>query len=436
MLCFLAIVTPPCSQSSQGPIFAVPGLLCHISARKCVLLKAARSRVYYDGLMVARQLTVAVTGGGSGGHANPAMALIDGWRHLSGAATPEFHYIGSHTGIEAQLARSRRIPYHPIPTGKLRRYLSFQNFLDLFRVAAGAIASVKLLWKLKPDVVFSTGGFVSVPVVVAAWLLRIPVLAHEQTTSSGLANRIAGRIADRIAVSFESSASQFPASKVILTGIPLRRSLFEGDGERFRRGRGFPADLPLIYVTGGAQGSRVLNEAVLDQLPRLLQEAIVVHQVGRHPSYDALALAESRQRELPPHLAARYLTFQYMDSELGDLLAAATLLIGRSGAGTVCEAMALAIPCVLVPLSTSAGDEQRKNARLLTDAGQATLIEEADLTGDLLADTVEGLVRSPDKLDQMRAAAKHLHVPGAIERIASVLQELASQNSRRRDHRG
>ncbi|MBI4872420.1 MAG: UDP-N-acetylglucosamine--N-acetylmuramyl-(pentapeptide) pyrophosphoryl-undecaprenol N-acetylglucosamine transferase [Candidatus Riflebacteria bacterium] len=377
--------------------------------------------------MGSKRLRIVVTGGGSGGHANPAVAFVEGWRSQAGAAAPDFQYLGSHAGIEATLAAARGIPYHPISTGKLRRYFSLRNAADALRVAAGLVQAARLLVRLRPDAVFSTGGFVSVPVVAAAWLLRIPVMAHEQTVSSGLANRIAGRLADRIAISFASSAAHFPAHKVVLTGIPLRQSLFEGDAARFRVSHGFEASLPLVYVTGGAQGSRVLNEAVRQVLPRLVAGAFVAHQCGRHSSYDALGMMRQAAAALPPEQASRYLVFDYLDQGLGDLMAATTLLIGRAGAGTVCEALALALPAVLVPLATSAGDEQRKNARLLADAGQALVIEEAELNGDRLLQAVRELLEEPQRLEAMRQASRGLFIPGAVGRLVAEMEALAGR---------
>lgn len=373
-----------------------------------------------------RRLRVVVTGGGSGGHANPAMALIEGWRELGGERAPEFHYIGSAAGVEAKLAAARSVRYHAIATGKLRRYLSLQNVADVFRVAAGTIQSLALLRRLRPDVVFSTGGFVSVPVVIAARILRIPILAHEQTVAGGLANRIAGRLADRVAVSFQSSASFFPGASVVLTGIPLRKTLFSGDAARFYASSGLDQSLPLVYITGGAQGSRVLNAAVAASLEGLLSSACVAHQCGSHPSYDALAMMRQGAATLPRELARRYYVFDYMDGGLGDLMAAATLLVGRAGAGTVCEAMALEKPAILVPLATSAGDEQRKNARLLSDAGQAVVIEESDLDGPRLLAAVGQILSEPARLQSMHRAARGLFIPGAVERLVSELESLAA----------
>lgn len=375
-------------------------------------------------MMKPRPLRIVVTGGGSGGHANPAIAFIEGWRDCKADSSPEFHYLGSHTGVESRLAAARHIPYHPISTGKLRRYVSLRNLTDAVRVVAGTLQAFALLTRLGPDAVFSTGGFVSVPVVAAARLLGIPILAHEQTVSSGLANRIASRLADRVAISFASSARFFPAHKVVLTGIPLRQSLFEGKPERFYAATGLEPALPLVYLTGGAQGSRVLNEAVAAVLPRLLQVACVAHQCGQHASYDALAMMKQATAGLPPESRRRYYLFDYLDHGLGDLMAATTLLVGRAGAGTVCEAMALALPAILVPLASSAGDEQRKNARLLVDAGQALTIEEAELDGPRLLDAVSSLLAAPGRLEAMRQAARGLFVPGAVGRLITEVESL------------
>lgn len=370
---------------------------------------------------------MAITGGGSGGHTNPALALVEGWRARDGEEAPDFLYIGSHSGIEGKLAPRRRIPYASIATGKLRRHLSFENLIDLFRVPLGTFQAWLLLREFRPDSVFSTGGFVAVPVVLAARTLGLPILVHEQTVAGGLANRISARLADRVAVTFASSASHFPSSKVVVTGIPIRPALFEGQAHRYLESSGFDAARPILYATGGSQGSRALNEALWGCLPDLLEHVQIAHQCGRSQKHRMVEEARVRAASLPPELAARYQPFDYLDGGLEDLLSATRVLLGRSGAGTVCEVMALGLPSILVPLPKAAGDEQRKNAQILADAGAALVLEEKDLTPETLKRSLLELIEDEEALRIRGARARELFVSGGLENLIDQILSLSRQ---------
>jgi UDP-N-acetylglucosamine--N-acetylmuramyl-(pentapeptide) pyrophosphoryl-undecaprenol N-acetylglucosamine transferase len=320
------------------------------------------------------------------------------------------------------------VPYAPIQAGKLRRYFSLQTPVDLLvRLPAGFFQALARVRRFRPHVIFSTGGYVCVPAMVAGWLLRVPSLTHEQTALVGLANRIAGRFATRVAVSFPQSARYFPPRKVIVTGNPVRPSVLDGDAQRAAATLGFDPTQPTVYVTGGAQGSHAINMAVREALPRLLECCQVVHQCGHGPEgtgADLRALHEAREA-LPTAQQARYRVQAYVGDEIGDLYALAWLVIGRAGAGTVNELANLGKPSVLVPLPGAAGGEQEANARALESAGGAVVLLERDLTTESLTRTVCSLVSDPARLAAMGEGARKLASPGAVDAIVGELLRLA-----------
>jgi UDP-N-acetylglucosamine--N-acetylmuramyl-(pentapeptide) pyrophosphoryl-undecaprenol N-acetylglucosamine transferase len=363
---------------------------------------------------------VLIAGGGTGGHTSPglAVAALLGERGMSCA------WIGSRDGIEARLVPERGIPYFAIPTGKLRRYWSWQNVRDLAVGApSGLVHAVLLLGRLRPRVVFAAGGFVALPVVIAAALRRIPVVAHEQTAVPGLANRIAARFARRVALSFPGSERAFPAGKTTLTGNPLRPELRVGSrADAVARFRLDPAR-PLVYVTGGAQGAQRINRTVGEILAPLLEHAQVIHQCGDNRATGDRAWLEARREALPPALARRYTVLPYVGTELAAIYATAALLIGRAGAGTVNECCQLGVPALYIPLPGASGDEQTANAKIVGRAGGCTVLPQATLTPELLLERILGLLAAPTRLKEMGERARAVAVPDAAERIVALLLE-------------
>jgi UDP-N-acetylglucosamine--N-acetylmuramyl-(pentapeptide) pyrophosphoryl-undecaprenol N-acetylglucosamine transferase len=368
-------------------------------------------------------LTVVLAGGGTGGHTAAGLAIATALRARL-AESLRVEWIGSETGIEATWVPAVGIPYHAIPTGKLRRQLAWRNVTDLtLRVPAGLGRALALLGRLRPDVVVATGGFVAVPTAVAAALRRRPLLVHEQVVVPGLANRLIGRLADRVAVTFAASAPAFPAGKVVVTGNPIRPALQAG-----QRARGFERfaldpDVPLTYLTGGALGAHRVNRVVGGTLAPLLQLTQLVHQSGDNAQGD-LAWLRAEAAKLSPPLAARYRVVALVGEELGDLYAAATLVIGRAGAGTVTELAALGLPAILVPLPGARGDEQTANARVLADAGAAVLVPERELTPERLVREVADLLADPGRLQTMATHARALATPDAAERLVDLVLQL------------
>jgi UDP-N-acetylglucosamine--N-acetylmuramyl-(pentapeptide) pyrophosphoryl-undecaprenol N-acetylglucosamine transferase len=362
-----------------------------------------------------------IAGGGTGGHTSPGLAVAV----TLAARGVTCGWIGSHAGIEARRVPAAGLPYHAIPTGKLRRAWAWQNVVDLtVNVPAGFVRARRLVGRLRPRVVFGTGGFVALPVVVAAASARVPVVIHEQTTVPGLANRAAARVARRIAITYEASARWFPAERVVLTGNPLRAEL--GGGTRagaIARFRLDPA-LPLVYVTGGAQGAHRINRVVGASLPALLTQAQVIHQCGDNPATGDRTWLDTERAALPRTLASRYHVVPYLAAELPDVYAAAALVIGRSGAGTVNECCHLGLPALYIPLPGTRGDEQTANARLVERSGGASVLLQAALSPETLADRVRGLLADPAVLKTMGERARALAIPDAADRLADVIAAL------------
>lgn len=383
----------------------------------------------------ARDIRIAVTGGGTGGHVSPALATIQAIRDMAKGQdwNPVFLYVGSADGIEHRLADEAGLPFCSVATGKMRRVgggrgaLSLKNLADAGRVPLGLAQSVAALRKFRPAVLLATGGYVSVPPTLAAALLRVPILIHEQTVQVGLANRIAARVATRIALSFDGAAHDLPPSaraKAFETGNPVREIVFAGDRARAVQRFGFTTQddkLPCVYVTGGAQGARAINSALEGILPDVLTRCRVLHQCG--PA-QAAHFAEVAQG-LPPEQKARYWTTGFVGDEIGDVFALADIVVGRSGAGTVTEAAALGKPAIFVPLVPTGGDEQTRNARRMAEAGAAILLPGTEMTPERLEGEIYALLDDPARRTRMADAARGLARPHAARDLARATLTLA-----------
>ena len=392
-----------------------------------------------------RTVRILVTGGGSGGHVTPALATIDSIAALAdrdGGWRPAFLYVGSYAGVERQMAEAAGLPFTAIATGKLRRsrhvlgHFSWRNLLDALKLPWGVLQALLTVIRFRPHVVLSTGGFVCVPPALAAWLLRVPVLTHEQTVQMGLANRIASRFAARIALTYASARDDLPPrlqAKTLLTGNPVRAAVFGGDPATARALCGFTGGdaLPTVYVTGGAQGAQHVNRAVAEALPDLLEMCRIIHQCGRQAT-DGMSERERLQQAraaLPEHLQARYHVIDFIGEEIGHVYALADLVVGRAGAGTLAELFALGKPALLVPLVPTGGDEQRRNAQHAQHAGAAVVIEQDDFSGERLCKAVRELLADPAQLRTMARAASDLAQPDAAQRLAEAVIALANQGN-------
>jgi UDP-N-acetylglucosamine--N-acetylmuramyl-(pentapeptide) pyrophosphoryl-undecaprenol N-acetylglucosamine transferase len=369
-------------------------------------------------------LRLAITGGGTGGHVLPALAVVDELRQRGTLA--ELIWIGSSEGLERRAAEEASIPFVAIPTGKLRRYLSLRNLTDAGRIPLGVLAARRALAAFRPDVVLSTGGFVSVPAVVAARGIA-PVLTHEQTAILGLANRINARFADVLAVSHSQTEllARRLHHRVVVTGNPIRVGLTAGDHSRGLQFLGFEASMPVVYVTGGARGASPLNQRIAALLPGILDQAQIVHQTGP-PSANADASNLSQVREsLPKAVRHRYHVVEFLGDELPDIYAIADLVVGRAGAGTIAELAYIGLPAILVPLPGARGDEQSLNAQVLGDVGAAVVIAQQDATPERLQAEILALLDDPERRARMASAARTVARPDAAARLAEELLSLA-----------
>ena len=324
---------------------------------------------------------IILTGGGTAGHVTPNIALLPGLKNLG----YDIHYIGSYEGIEKNLIEQFGIPYHGISSGKLRRYFSVQNFTDPFRVLKGFGEARKLIKSLKPDVIFSKGGFVSVPVVLAGKQCHVPTIIHESDMTPGLANKLSIPSATKVCCNFPETLNHLPKEKAVLTGSPIRKELLIGDRATALEFCGLTDDKPVILIIGGSLGSVVVNNAVRAILPELLKDFQVIHLCGKGKIDESLQNLKG------------YVQFEYIQDELKDLFALSDLVISRAGANAICELLALHKPNLLIPLSANASrGDQILNARSFERQGYSVVLEEEELTSSVLLDAVLKLYREKD----------------------------------------
>jgi UDP-N-acetylglucosamine--N-acetylmuramyl-(pentapeptide) pyrophosphoryl-undecaprenol N-acetylglucosamine transferase len=323
---------------------------------------------------------IIMTGGGTAGHVNPNLALIPQLKKLN----YEIAYIGSRDGIEKTIIGKEGLPYFEISSGKLRRYFDLKNFSDPFKVTKGLFEAMQILRREKPSIVFSKGGFVSVPVVMAAKFLKIPVLSHESDMTPGLANRISLRFSDRLLVTFEETLAHV-GGKGILVGSPIREELFTGNREKALEEAGFTGDKPVILVMGGSIGSVKINKSIRGILERLL------------PQFDILHLCGKGNVDSDYGTLKGYKQYEYLGEEMKDVLAASDLIVSRAGANSIFEFLALRKPNLLIPLSLAASrGDQLMNAESFMAKGFSMILKEEDLTEDTLLMSIEELYKSRD----------------------------------------
>jgi len=353
---------------------------------------------------------VAMTGGGTAGHVIPGLAVAE---ELARRWAGSVFWIGSGSGIERQLVARAGLAFKAIPAGKLRRYLSLRNVTDIAKIAAGVIASIAILRRERPRLLFSKGGFVSVPPVLAARLLGIPCFTHESDFDPGLATRINARFCEKLLVSFPETLGFLPpgwADRTEVTGNPVRASLASADPAKGRSFVGCGSGTPLLFVVGGSQGSSFLNGLVASCLPELRALAFVAHQMG--------------ERDYAPPSGENSFTAAFLADEMPHVLAAADLVVCRSGANTLAELAALGKPSILVPLSTSASrGDQIRNAEAFRRAGAAIVLREEEASGASLCAAVTGLLADRQRLAAMAEKARSLGRTDAAARIAELILE-------------
>ena len=349
---------------------------------------------------------IVLTGGGTLGHVTPHLSLIP---HLLEAGY-EIHYIGTEKGMEAEKIRSiPQVTYHAVKSGKLRRYFSWQNFTDPFRVLAGAVQSARLMGKIRPDVCFSKGGFVAVPVVFGAWLHGVPVVCHESDLTPGLANRLCKPFARKIATTFPECAAAL-GPKAEMTGTPLRPELFRGSRARGLSLLRFDGTRPILLMMGGSSGAQAVNKALREALPRLTEQFDVAHICGRG--------------NLDPTLndTPGYTQVEFLDADLPDALACADLVLSRAGSNALCEFQALCKPLLLVPYPKGASrGDQILNARSLEKRGLCHVLLQEDMTADTLTGA---LLKTWEDRERLTAAVKSAPPADGTARVLEMIEDV------------
>ena len=335
---------------------------------------------------------IVLTGGGTAGHVTPNIALIPGLKERG----YEIFYIGSYNGIEKKLIEDMNIPYYGISTGKLRRYFDLKNISDPFRVLKGIHEAREILKKIRPDIIFSKGGFVAVPVALAASNLKIPLLIHESDMTPGLANRICIPYAVKVCCNFPETRDSLPEGKAFVTGTPIRQELLHGDADAGREFCGFNREKPVLMVIGGSQGSVFVNTKIREALPELLKNWQVVHLCGKGNLDDSL-----------DHTPG-YRQYEYIKEQLPDLFAMADVVVSRAGANAICEISALAKLNLLIPLGTNASrGDQILNARSFEKQGYSMVLEEENLTEESLLEAVGKLYENRETYRKAMQSSSH-----------------------------
>ena len=349
---------------------------------------------------------IILTGGGTAGH-TPNIALLPTLRELN----YDIHYIGSYNGIERKLIEEMDIPYYGIDSGKLRRYFDPKNFTDPFKVLHGYKQARKLIKHLKPDVIFSKGGFVTVPVVISAHRKHIPVIIHESDMTPGLANKLCIPSADKVCCNFPETMRHLPENKAVLTGSPIRQELLSGNKLNALNFCGFTANKPVLMIIGGSQGSAVVNDAMRGILPELLKTFQVIHLCGKGKLDSSL-----------DHLEG-YIQFEYVKKELADLFALTDVCVSRAGANAICEILALRKPNLLIPLSANASrGDQILNADSFENQGFSEVLTEDQLAPTILISRIMKLYNN--RADYI-AAMETSEQSDAISKIISLIEDLS-----------
>ncbi len=334
---------------------------------------------------------IILTGGGSAGHVTPNLSLLPKLKELG----YEIQYIGTESGIEREIIESEKIKYHVISSGKLRRYFDVKNFTDPFRVIKGIFQAIFIMRKEKPNIVFSKGGFVSVPVVFAAYINGIPVIAHESDITPGLANKLSSPYCTKVCVTFPESLKSIKGDNAVLTGTPIRQELLDGSRIIGRRMCGFENDKPVLLIIGGSLGSKFINNTVRNCLNELLKIYNIIHICGKG----------NLEKKLTKRTG--YVQFEYVSEEMPHIMNAADIVISRAGANVIFELLALKKPNLLIPLSrkSSRGD-QILNAASFEKSGYSMVLQEEDMTTELLLDKLKKLDMSKHTyINKMKASA-------------------------------
>lgn len=352
---------------------------------------------------------IIMTGGGTAGHVTPNLALVPSLEKEGF----EVKYIGSKDGIEKEIIRNKNIPYFEISSGKIRRYFDLKNFSDPFKVLKGVFEARKVLSKEKPDVVFSKGGFVSVPVVIAASIKGIPVVAHESDITPGLANKIASPFCNKLCVTFRESLKYVKSKKGVLTGSPIRDEIFKGSKLLGLKSCGFTGNKEILFIMGGSLGSKVVNDVIRDNLKELLERFDIIHICGKGN------LDKSLENK------TGYKQFEFVSEELPNLMATADYIVSRAGANSIFEFLALNKPTLLIPLSKKASrGDQILNANSFKREGYSLVIEEEEITNESFMNKIKELTNNKKELIQnMKKGRGKVGNEAVLEAILSSIKK-------------
>ncbi len=377
-------------------------------------------------------MRILISGGGTGGHIYPALAVARELRDRYGA---EILYLGDKNGLETRIVPAAGFEFAVVSAGKLRRYLSARTLADLGRVPLGMAQARGHVRRFKPDAAFTSGGYVSVPAGIAARTQGVPLVMHQQDVPPNLANRLLAPFATRISVSFPASLRYFSKSRTTLTGNPVREEVLRMAGLESASVKpqfGLNPTVPVILVTGGSQGARHLNQVVVEALPQLLPRCQVLHVSGTL-THDATREAAERQLAALPALRGRYLLYPYLEAEMPAALAAADLVLCRSGAATLAELAVLGRPSLLVPLPPGfTGSPQQVNAEMFRTAGAAEMLLDKDLSPERLRALLFPLLDDRVRCERMAEAARSFGHPEAAAALADTVATLAQQRVERR----
>lgn len=374
-------------------------------------------------------MTIAFTGGGTGGHFYPIIAIAEALSDFvreERLVAPKLYFLAPAPFDEKALFENG-ISYVRIPAGKLRRYTSLQNITGFVHTFVGILMAIFTLYRLYPDVIVSKGGYGSIPSVLAAWLLRIPIIVHESDALPGRANLLAARFAKKIAISFESAAAHFPKkvqNRIARTGIPIRKALTRVENEGARQYLGLESSIPTVLIIGGSQGAMKINEAVLSALLNLVSFANVIHQTGQMHAKSVEAIAQVVLAK-DSH-ANRYHPFNYLSEiSLQRSAAVADVVVSRAGANSIAEIGLWQKPAILIPIPESVSHDQRSNAYAYARTGAAVVVEEMNLTPHLLVSEIKNIITDPEKGKRMSEAAKGFTDPDAARILAREVLAIA-----------
>jgi len=372
-------------------------------------------------------MKIILTGGGTGGHFYPLIAVAEALNDIKREQKivgMELYFMSTTPYNEGTLY-DNNLTYRQVRTGKLRRYFSLLNFIDVFKTISGSIRALWDVFTIYPDVVFGKGGYASFPALLAARILRIPVVIHESDTVPGRVNKWAGKFAQRIAISFPEAAQHFPKDKTAFTGAPVRKKIIESMSQQQASA---DTDRPLLLILGGSQGSTLINDSIIDTLPKLLEKFTIIHQTGdahiQEVTTNAGFVLQGKE-----NLASNYKPVPYMSAnELNEAALKSSIIISRAGASTISEIGQWCKPSILIPITDSNGDHQRQNAFSFARTSAAVVIEEKNLTPNIIISEITRLIENPDIRANMGAAAHKTVHPDAARKIAEEITRIAKSH--------